>query len=579
MSSSSWLLPPVSPRVRAAEHMLTIAAGAYVAGIALHTLAVHGPSGLLRAVVGSALSVARAVPGVSRALDGALDGALKELEDSIAPFRGELALHVLPAAARAADDVAAEIERGIAADAERAGLSDGVAFGGIYHPMGVGGRELHALQARVAAACLDTNLLYPGIFATGRRVEAEAVAMAGAMVKCIGLGGGLFTSGGTESVLLAVKAHRDGALAALGYVGVADNGRGLLTPAVARAARDGIVLKIVCGTTAHPALDKAAEVLGIALRRLPVDTVTLALAPEAVARALDRYTCLVYASAPGFAHGVVDDVPGIGAKAAAYVASPWGSRGVPLHVDNCLGGVVLSYMPGAPAFDFSSSPSVSSLSMDLHKFGGAPKGASVLLFRSPALRRHAYTTVTHFPAGLYATPTLAGSRGAGPAALAWATMCARGSDGYAAAARSLAALYARLVAAINAVPGLRVLGTPAACVIAFAPHAGARFSHHALAARMAARGGWALPVLQAPSGLHLAVTERLLATRASDGVVAADAWLADLRVCAAEAAAAPTDPRFEGRGDASIYGATAVLPEGEIAGLLQRYCDILTLVR
>jgi sphinganine-1-phosphate aldolase len=647
------------PRFNARDALAAVGAATLLvaaARVARFLLSGGSPAAALRAAlrgaVGGALAVARALPLAADALEAGLDGALDALRDELAPASAT-SVRVLPARARRASAIVAELRAALADDASRNGLARGTAFGGIYHVLDASGAaaaspgagnaggaaaaspgagagadadagadaggaaaralplaaaaaaapgapDLHALHAAVAEMFLDTNMLYPGLFRAARRAEAESVAMAVALLRdgADGAGGGarapaacgLLTSGGTESVLLAVKAHRDAALAALGFGDGAADG----APAVAAAARAGRVLTVVAGATAHPAFDKACALFGLRLRKLPVDGETLALAPAAVAAALDADTVLVVASAPGFAHGVVDDVAGIAAVAGAFRGSPWGARGVPVHVDNCLGGVLLSFLAAGaatgagarapPAFDFRAAPQVASISMDLHKYGGAPKGASVVAFRDAARRRAAYSATADFPGGLYATPTLAGSRGGAPAALAWATLLATGADGFARAAARVAAAHAALAAGIAATPGLQLLGAPHACVVAFAPARDARFSAYAVAARMEARAGWKVALLQAPRGAHVVVTERFAEPWAGGGGgggawTVGEQWLADLRAAVRDAAAAPHEPAFEGRGDAAIYGAAGALPEGEVDGILRRYCDVLTCVR
>ena len=335
----------------------------------------------------------------------------------------------------------------------------------------------------------------------------------------------------------------------------------------------------------HPAFDKACALLGLALRKVPVDAATLALTPAAAARALDADTVLLVASAPGFAHGVVDDVAGLGALAAAHASSPFLAAGLPLHVDNCLGGLLLSFTPRAPPFDFRAHPAVASISMDLHKYGGTPKGASVVAFRDPARRRAAYSVTVDYPGGLYATSGLLGSRSGASGALAWGTLVARGAAGLAAGGAGVAALHEQLRAGVAAQAHLVLLGRPTCAVLAFAPAPSARFSIHALAARMAKAGGWRLALLQAPAGAHVVVTERLGEAWGGEGgggeggMTVAEAWLRDLGACVAAAQAAPREAEFEGRGEAAIYGAAGVLPAGEVGEVLRRYCDVLTVVR
>jgi sphinganine-1-phosphate aldolase len=171
---------------------------------------------------------------------------------------------------------------------------------------------------------------------------------------------------------------------------------------------------------------------------------------------------------------------------------------------------------------------------------------------------------------LYATPTVTGSRSGAPAAVAWATLKAMGGASYARTAAEVHALTARFAGAVQAIPQLRLVGQPSACVVAFTTAPGAPFGIYSLAARMEARGHH-MNSLQDPPAAAFVVTERAEA--------AADDWVASLAACAAEAVANPRDPRFEGKGSAGIYGASAVLPPTEIGRILQRYCDVLYMVR
>jgi sphinganine-1-phosphate aldolase len=634
--ASSWLSPPSSPRERLAL-LVAGAGGLYAAFRLADVLARRGPSALLRSLTGSLLSVARVLPGVDAGIDAALDAALAELRDEIAPPTASPLLF-LPAAGKSGggvDALIAEMRRAMEEDAEASGFDEGTSFGGIYHtvsykdgsdsaalatraaPAGDDGvvsssspkpshppSSLQLVQSAFACTFLNTNALYPTIFRTSRRLEAEAVAMTVNLLKGRWGGGGpggatwgpdpaplacgLMTSGGSESVLVAVKAHRDAALARLGYAD-ADDGEEVV-PAVVAAARDGIILSVLAGLSCHPALDKACHLFGLRLHKLRTDPVSGALAPSAVAAHLTPSTALVYVSAPGFAHGVIDPVADIASVAAAFLQSPWGKDGVPVHVDNCLGGVLTSFLVAAqneagagggaliPSFDFRAHPRVSTISCDLHKYGGAPKGSSVVAFRDPALRRFAYSATTTFPGGFYTTPALSGSKGGAAPAVAWATLVTTGAAGYAHAARVTAEVFARLVAGVAATPGLRLVGVPHACVVAFTGADGSGVSPYALAARMEERG-WHLAQLQSPPALHIVVSERLAAPRGGRDGDVASCLLEDLRACAAACVRAPSDPAYEGKGSAAIYGAAGVLPAGEVAKILLRYCDTLYLAR
>lgn len=565
----SILALPSAERTRKLEHYLALAVGAYVALQAAKTVQREGPSGLVKKAVSFVLSAARSIPGVAGAIDAGLDGALAELADKLAPA-DPTAVTVIPSEGAPGSDLVALTERLVSEDFESSGFAKGTAFAGIYHHLE---GSLPDLQAKIQNLFLNTNLLYPGVFKCARKMEAEAIAMSVNILKGrVGVSGpnvlsdtaedpapdacGLMTTGGTESVLMAIKCYRDEAIERFG-AGVTG-------------------LNVVCGITAHPALDKACHYFGVECRKIAVDPVTQQLRPEDAAKVMDAKTVCIYASVPGFPHGTVDPVVELG-----KIALKWGCG---VHVDNCLGGVYASYCYAQgmkffnpvtgqdeplPAFDLRV-PGVRTVSFDLHKYGSAPKGCSVVVFRDQQLRRHAYTIVTDWSGGLYATPTMTGSRTGGAAAVAWATLRHFGGEGYSAAMLEAHALHQKIVRAIAGTSGLELVGLPMAGIISFAARKDAKFETYSLSARMEEKG-WHLNMLQTPKALAFCISERF-------GPLA-DAWIADLRQCVEDCKADPANPKFMGKGDAGIYGASAVLPSAEIGRILQKYCDILYLVR
>ena len=271
--------------------------------------------------------------------------------------------------------------------------------------------EHFGLLNRVYARFAHSNPLHPDVFPTSARMEREVVAMTAAM-----LGGGprgkasvcgCLTSGGTESILTAIRATRDFFAAQ----------RGVTQP------------ELIAATSAHAAVHKACAYFGIRLVPVPVEAGSYRMDVGAARRAVTPNTIMLYASAPGFPHGVVDDVPALAAVARA--------AGAALHVDACLGGFVLPFAAAAgaggpagaprrplPRFDFSV-PGVTSMSADTHKFGLAHKGSSVLLYANAELRRYQYTAVTDWSGGLYISPSAAGSRPGGIIAQTWASLMVR----------------------------------------------------------------------------------------------------------------------------------------------------------
>lgn len=298
--------------------------------------------------------------------------------------------------------------------------------------------ELEELTREVYGRMLSINGLDPTAFPSTVSLENEVVATVTAL-----LGGGpghagTFTSGGTESITLAVKAARD------------------RRPDIARP-------RLVKATTGHPAFHKAAHYLGVEVVNVAVDPVTFRADPEAIAAAIDDDTVLVVASAVSYPHGVLDPVADIAAAAAA--------RGVLCHVDACVGGFLLPFQRALgepiPPFDLSV-PGVTSISADLHKYGYAPKGASVVVFADAELRRAAYFAAADWPGYTVVNSAVQSTKSAGPVAAAWATLQYLGHDGYVELTRRSRDALRRLVVGVDAIDGLRVLGDPVATFAAVA---------------------------------------------------------------------------------------------------------------
>ena len=458
---------------------------------------------------------------------------MAELAHQLKPYRGKLrSFPELPAHGLARDDVIGLVDRLAAAEEDR--WREGFASGAVYH----GDRGHVAFLGRVYAAQSQSNPLHPDLWPSASKFEAEIVAMTAAM-----LGGGHATpdapvvgtvnSGGTESILLAMKAYRD----------FARERRGIAAP------------EIVAPVTAHAAFDKASRYFDMPLVRVPVDDGFRA-SPEARAAAVTERTAVVVGSAPGFPHGVIDPIPEIAALAA--------ERSVGCHVDACLGGFILPWAERlgypVPPFDFRL-PGVTSMSADTHKYGYAAKGSSVVLYRGSELRHFQYYTVTDWPGGLYLSPTFAGSRPGALAATCWAAMVSIGEDGYTDAARRILETGARIRDGIAAIPGLSVLGDPL-WVIAFGAADG--LDIYQVMENMGHRG-WSLNGLQRPAAVHIAVTLR----HTQPGV--ADRFLADLAASVEEVRANPG----VSTGMAPVYGMAGALPADVVRELLAGYLDLL----
>ncbi|MBQ1089357.1 aminotransferase class V-fold PLP-dependent enzyme [Streptomyces sp. B93] len=358
----------------------------------------------------------------------------------------------------------------------------GRTFAYVYDAGVPGLDDLAAEAYRVHAT---VNGLDPTVFPSVLRLENDLVGAVNAVLGRPGAQGTL-TSGGTESILLAVKTARDHARAE----------RGVTRP------------QLVLPATAHAAFHKAAHYLGLETVTVPVDPETFRPAPADVAAALTDRTALVVASAPSYAHGVMDPVAEIAAAAA--------ERDVLCHVDACVGGWFLPFLArtGRPVAPFDLTvPGVTSLSVDLHKYGYADKGASVVLYRDAHLRRHQYFAHARWPGYPVVNPTVQGTRPAGLAAQAWAVLHHLGDDGYTELTRQVADAADRLLPALRALPDVRVLGEPVGNLVAFTvtgPDATpdlARVLH--MADEMRERGWYLQPQLAygaLPPNLHLTLT-------------------------------------------------------------------------
>jgi len=291
---------------------------------------------------------------------------------------------------RPIDEVVAELHEIAARDGE---WGFGRAFTYVFD-----GPDLGTLTAEAMRLFSGSNGLDPTAFPSFLRFENDLMAFARTILHGDEQVVGSATSGGTESIILATKSARD----ALRATGV--DGR----------------LNIVLPITGHAAFHKAAADLDLDVRPTAVDEHFRAV-PDAVEEAIDERTALVVASAPSYAHGVVDPIADIG-----RVAKQTGRR---FHVDACVGGMVLPFLGDAPGFDFSVA-TVDSISMDLHKYGYTPKGASLVLYQDAERRSHQYFATASWTGYPVANPTIQSTRSGASLAAAWAAVQHLGVDGY-----------------------------------------------------------------------------------------------------------------------------------------------------
>lgn len=371
---------------------------------------------------------------------------------------------------------------------------EGRTFGMVYDA----GPETHAVVDEVASMFLHDNALNTQAFPSLAKIQSEVVGITAGLLHG-SEAAGFMTSGGTESILCAVKAARERGR----------EERGITAP------------EIVLPASAHAAFHKAAHYFGLQVHKVPVRGDWRADV-DAMAACINEHTVLVVGSAPQYPQGVIDPIPELAALAA--------EAGANFHTDACMGGFLLPFLEelgeDVPPWDFRVE-GVTTISADVHKLGYAPKGASVLLHRTKALRRYQTFVFDDWLGGFYASPGMQGTRPALPMATAWATLHHLGMEGYLRLTRATLDTRRRMVEGVRAIDGLTVLGEPEAqCVaISAAPGYEDLLDVFAVGDALLARG-WHHDRQKPPDSLHATVS-------AGNAPVIED-YLADLVECVAE---------------------------------------------
>jgi glutamate/tyrosine decarboxylase-like PLP-dependent enzyme len=377
----------------------------------------------------------------------------------------------MPKTGRSWDAIRAElIERG----ANDAQWRDGKTAVYVFNA----GEDVSQVQHEAYCAYMSENGLGPMAFPSLAQMEQEVLGMALSILHGPEGATGSMTSGGTDSITMALKTARDYARAAKGQSGPAN---------------------IVLPQSAHPAFDKAAHLMDIEVRRIALKTDgSYEADPSAMGEACDANTVMMVGSAPNFPHGIIDPIEELGKVAEA--------KGVWLHTDACVGGYFAPFarMNGVPVppFDFEV-PGVHSISADLHKYGYCAKGASTVLFRSKALFEHMPFENKNWNGAPMKTPTLAGTRPGGAISAAWAVMNMLGEEGYREKQGLVCATRERAEQGFKAL-GFEILGNPMLGLVAF------RHPEHdsfQLYSEMY-RKGWFTSITVDPPSLHLMLSPK-----------------------------------------------------------------------
>ncbi|KAL8796287.1 MAG: hypothetical protein Q9195_001402 [Heterodermia aff. obscurata] len=509
--------------------------------------------GILGTIIGAYSSIQTTLYGLFLRAPVVRSQVKKQVAESIAKLEGKLVPQgpginrylTLPKEGWTEQQISAELRK--LGEMEHTRWEDGKVSGAVYH----GGNEFLKLQAAAYEQFIVSNPIHADLFPEVRKMEAEVVAMVLSMFNAPHSGAGVTTSGGTESILMACLSARQKA-----YVE-----RGVTEP------------EMIIPETSHAAFRKAGSYFGIKIHLAPCPAPTYSVGTKSVSRLINSNTILLVGSAPSFPHGIIDDIAALSQLAIR--------KRIPLHVDACLGSFLVPFLSRAGfqtvPFDFSLK-GVSSISVDLHKYGFTVKGNSTLLYRNSSLRSYQYFISPDWSGGVYASPSIAGSRPGALIASAWASLMFQGENGYISACHSIVGAAKKIESSIRETPGLRedihVLGYPLVSVVAFTSKT---LNIYDIADAMSGKG-WHLNALQNPPAMHVCVTLPMVAT--------VDRLTEDLIAVIEEEKEKERVRLVEGRskkggakGDmAALYGVAGSLPDKSVVVQLARgYLDTLYL--
>lgn len=376
--------------------------------------------------------------------------------------------------------------------------------------------KLDNLMAKIYPMFERTNPLHPDIFPGVRKMEAEIVNMCSNLMNSTHPESGCFTSGGTESILLAMRCYKK------------------------IAEERGIKGNILLAKSAHAAYWKAAEYFG--METIEIETNYLPLDDIHVENNITKDTIVVIASAPSFNFGIIDNIHEISEFCF--------KNHIYLHVDMCLGGFLVPFLDNINV-DFTEL-GISSISMDTHKYGYGPKGGSVLLYNDPFLyKRHCFVK-PDWTGGIYGTSNLMGSRSGAVIASTWAVMMGSGLNWYAKEAKRIQNMVLKLKEGISNISNIEVMGEPEVCIVGI----GSSYFNIYLLADLLKKKGWALNELQNPPSFHFCVTSIHTMQFIND-------LIRDVNESVNKII---DDNNFETQECASIYGTTQKVYDKEVIG-------------
>jgi sphinganine-1-phosphate aldolase len=406
--------------------------------------------------------------------------------------------------------------------------SAGYTFAYVYTPLEKEAERIAQLGFR---SFEKLNALNPSAFPSLRKMEVEIVEMCKDMTQAPDVAVGSVTAGGSESIFIAVKAARE-------YKRLVSGNAHLHCA-------------LMVPQTAHPAFWKAAHALDVEIITIPCDATTQVALVKEFETLYQSNVCLMVVSAPSYPSGVLDPV--------SQIAEFGVKKKTLVHVDACVGGFLLPFLPSHKSiqpWNFSASEGVTSMSLDPHKFGFTSKGCSVVLFRDAKVRQCSYFSMSTWPGGLFVSPSMLGTRPAGPIASAWAVMRWMGWSGYRKSVGACISVSDRICKAlrdeVDLQTELEIVGEPCANVIAFKSKR-ADLNVFAIADAMETCRPWHLERNVQPDSIHFTIMP--------PHVARVEELIQDLKLAVAMVKEPGASKRFSQSGSAKMYGTLAVLPE------------------
>lgn len=315
-----------------------------------------------------------------------------------------------------------------------------------------------------------SNPLHPDLFPEVRNMEIDIINMTIDMFHGDKSCCGNATYGGTESILLACKTYRD-----WGF-----QKKGITKP------------NIVILESGHAAFNKAGDYFGIEIKTVPIDLDTGTAELTKIKQYVDWNTVCIVGSAPSYAHGIIDDI--------YLIAEYADSKNIGFHLDCCMGGFLVPFLYDSLGFNLKG---VTSISADTHKYGYTFKGSSVILYKNMELKNFQHFSKVDWNGGIYATPTLMGSKSGALIATTWAAMLYHGKNKYTQIAEKIQKITLTIIDKTSTIKGIKIIGQPYLNIIAYKSDG---VDIYQVASKMKEKG-WDLSIMQNPASFHICITK------------------------------------------------------------------------